>query len=241
MNLILIYPQEWPQDAGKEAEITLSDRRFDYIRTIHKPAVGDYLRVGLIHGKIGLGKVVSLAEKHITLQVCLDQLPPPPSPATLVLALPRPPVLRRVLQTVTTFGVKEIYLVGTQRVEKSFWQSPALKELSVREQLLLGLEQARDTLTPNVHLRSRFKPFVEDELSNLVTNQSAIVAHPSDTAAPFPDAINTPTIIAIGPEGGFIPFEITLLESIGFQAHSLGTRILKVETAVSVALGRCLS
>lgn len=241
MNLILIFPNEWPQDAGKEAEVTLRDRRFDYIRSIHKPALGDSLRVGLIHGKIGLGKVMSLNEQHITLRVCLDELPPPPSPATLVLALPRPPVLRRVLQAVTTFGVKDIYLVGSQRVEKSFWQSPALKEESIKEQLLLGMEQARDTLTPNVHLRQRFKPFIEDELSSIVTNQPAFVAHPTPEATPFPNEITEPSIIAIGPEGGFIPFEIELLERIGFQARSLGSRILKVETAVSVVLGRCVN
>jgi RsmE family RNA methyltransferase len=240
MNLILIHPKEWPDTAGSAAEITLSDRRFDYIRSIHKPAVGDQLRVGLIHGKIGLGRVAAISDHSITLKITLDSLPPEPSKATLVLALPRPQALKRILQAATTFGVKDLYLIGSQRVEKSFWQTPSLREESVQEQLLLGMEQARDTLTPSVHLRKRFKPFVEDELSNLVTNQDAIVAHPDDTNTPFPDRITEPTVIAIGPEGGFIPHEIQLLEEIGFKPRTLGPRILKVETAVAVTLGRCL-
>ncbi|MDX1692823.1 MAG: 16S rRNA (uracil(1498)-N(3))-methyltransferase [Ketobacteraceae bacterium] len=240
MNLILIHPGEWPDNAGNEAEVTLTDRRFEYIRSIHKPAPGDQLRVGLIHGKIGSGTVVALTEQQITLKVTLDQLPPEPSQATLVLALPRPQALKRILQAVTTFGVKDIYLMGCKRVEKSFWQTPALKKESVQELLLLGMEQAKDTLTPSIHLRPRFRPFVEDELSNLVTNQQAIVAHPKETACAFPDRISLPTFIAIGPEGGFIPHEVEMLEAIGFQPRSLGPRILKVETAVAVTLGRCL-
>ncbi len=241
MNLILVYPHEWPDEANPNAEITLTDRRFDYICSVHKPAVGDELRVGLIHGKTGSGKVLAMDTGSITLQIALDQLPPAPSPATLVLGLPRPQQLKRILQAVTTFGVKDIYLIGCNRVEKSFWQTPALKKENVQEQLILGLEQARDTLTPSVHLRQRFKPFVEDELSNIVTNQHAFVAHPKGTETPFPDRITEPSCIAIGPEGGFIPHEIEMLESIGFKARTLGPRILKVETAVSVVLGRCLT
>lgn len=240
MNLILVYPHEWPDETSGEAVITLTDRRFEYIRKIHKPAPGDTLRVGLIHGKTGTGKVLAMDAGSITLDIALHQPPPAPSPATLVLGLPRPQQLKRILQAVATFGVKDIYLIGCNRVEKSFWQTPALKPESVQEQLLLGLEQARDTLTPSVHLRQRFKPFVEDELSNLVTNQQAFVAHPKGSETPFPDRISDPCFIAIGPEGGFIPHEVELLESIGFQPRTLGQRILKVETAVSVTLGRCL-
>lgn len=240
MNLILIYPEEWPTPADHEAEITLNDRRFQYIKLIHKPAVGDKLRVGLLHGKLGSAQVLALDARHIKLRVCLDQLPPQPSPATLILALPRPPVLRRVLQTATTMGVKHIYLIHSKRVEKSFWQSPQLRHDKIQEQLILGMEQAQDTLPPKVYLKQAFKPFVEDQLKKIVTNQLALVAHPKDTDIRFPNQIDEPCCIAIGPEGGFIPYEVELLQAIGFSPRSLGARILKVETAVTVALGRCL-
>ena len=125
-------------------------------------------------------------------------------------------------------------------MEKSFWQTPFLKEDTIHEQLLLGLEQCQDTLLPNVHLRQRFKPFAEDELPSLIKGKQAIVAHPKNTQDQFPANISEPTVVAIGPEGGFIPFEIELLESIGFHTKTLGPRILKVESAVSVTLGRGL-
>lgn len=240
MNIILIYPHEWPDPDLEEAELTLSDRRFDYIRNFHKPAVGDFLRVGLLNGRLGNAQVLKLTHKQVCLKARLHLAPPPPSPATLVLALPRPKVLRRTLQAATTLGVKTIYLINSYRVEKSFWQTPFLKKHSLEEQIHLGLEQCQDTIPPEIHLKPRFKPFVEDELKDIVTNQQAIVAHPKNTDIPFPDRIQEPCCIAIGPEGGFIPYEIDLLESIGFKTCTLGNRILKVETAVSVLLGRCL-
>ncbi|MCG8313390.1 MAG: 16S rRNA (uracil(1498)-N(3))-methyltransferase [Pseudomonadales bacterium] len=240
MNLILIQPSEWPT-SQLSGELTIKDHRFDYIKSVHQPQPGDFLRVGLVQGKIGTAEVLELHQSAIKLSIKLERNPPAASPATLILALPRPKVLRRTLQMATTLGVKEIYLINSYRVEKSFWQSPFLSEDSIHQQLLLGLEQAQDTDLPKVHLKKRFKPFVEDELSSIVTNKDALVAHPKDTDTPFPNQITAPTCIAIGPEGGFIPYEIELLQSIGFRAKYLGPRILKVETAVAVTLGRCLA
>jgi RsmE family RNA methyltransferase len=134
-------------------------------------------------------------------------------------------------------GVKEIYLINAYRVDKSYWSTPVLSESSIREHLILGLEQAGDTQLPKVHLRKRFKPFVEDELPSLVNNKRALIAHPYN-ATMCPEPSDEETLIAIGPEGGFIPYEVDLMQQQGVQAIHLGERILRVETAVPVLLSR---
>ncbi|SHJ38959.1 RNA methyltransferase, RsmE family [Malonomonas rubra DSM 5091] len=235
MNLILLEEK----DFIAENLVRLSGRRLQHIRSVHQAEAGRELRVGLLNGKIGSGKVRRIDTDAVELEIALTIDPPTPLAVTLLLALPRPKMLKRVLQSVSSLGVKQIYLVNSYRVEKSFWGSPLLHTEKLREHLLLGLEQARDTILPEVHLRQRFKPFVEDELPQLCAETRALVAHPtSEPAQPLGPSI--PTTLAIGPEGGFIPYEIEKLQQCGFTAFSLGERILRVETAVPVLLSRLL-
>src|SRR5208283_3585485 len=99
-------------------------------------------------------------------------------PVTLILALPRPPMLKRILFSAAMLGVKKIIILNFNRVEKSLWNSSSLKPKAIEEQLVLGLEQAKDTVMPEVIIKKRFKPFVEDELPILIKGKSALVAHP---------------------------------------------------------------
>ncbi len=171
----------------------------------------------------------------VSLSLNLSASPPADLGLHLVLALPRPKVLGRLLRDVACLGVKQITLMNAARVERSYWQNHRLAPAYVREQLLLGLEQAKDTLLPRVAIARGFRPFVEDQLSHAAGRR--LLLHPSLGAprlTPLPDYAT----LVVGPEGGFIPFELALLEASGFIPVSLGPRILRVETVVPVALGR---
>ena len=235
MNLILLEPQ----DFVAEKEVVLTGRRLAHVLSVHQAAVGDSLRVGELNGLMGTGLITQLDADQLRMQINLTAAPPPKHPVILVLALPRPKMLKRILQMVATLGIEQLVLVNSYRVEKSFWQSPWLSEVAIREQLLLGLEQARDTVLPTVTLAQRFKPFVEDDLPGLLLGRQAWLAHPLD-ASECPANMSGPQLVVIGPEGGFIPYEVALLQSVGLQTVSLGSRILRVETAVAVALGKLL-
>lgn len=236
MNLILLQADEIDSLTD---EVWLRDRRAQHIRDVHQPQPGDWLRVGVVEGDITRAQVLTLNQQGVRLRLDTDgwQPPPAPLPLILVLALPRPKMLRRVLQSIASMGVKEIWLIHSYRVDKSYWSSPLLAEAAIHEQLLLGLEQAGDTRLPRVQVRRRFKPFVEDELPQLASERRALVAHPYQ-ADPCPVAQLTPTLLAIGPEGGFIPYEVDKLGAAGLRSISLGSRILRVETAVPVVLAR---
>nr|WP_302184149.1 16S rRNA (uracil(1498)-N(3))-methyltransferase [Pseudomonas donghuensis] len=217
--------------------VVLADRRFTHMQEIHRVAVGDTLRVGRIGGLMGQAVVLRLEGHEAELSVSFDQPPPAKLPLTLVLALPRPKMLRRVFQTVATMGVPKLILVNSYRVEKSFWQTPFLEPEAIREQLILGLEQTRDTVLPEVIIEKRFKPFVEDRLPAIAQGTLGLVGHPGPYP-PCPRGLNEPVTLAIGPEGGWIPYEIDLLGKAGLNPVQLGERILRVETAVTALLAR---
>ena len=114
---------------------------------------------------------------------------------------------------------------------------PFLAADKIHEQLILGLEQAIDTQLPEVHLHPYFKPFVEDRLDAIAGDSTRLVAHPVATQALPSKPLDDLTLV-IGPEGGFIPYEIEKFAELGFSAVSLGPRILTVEVAVSSLLSR---
>ena len=233
MNLLLLEEADF---IGPD-RVVLSDRRLTHMQEVHRSVVGDSLRVGRIGGLMGSAQVLRLDPREAELQVTLDQPPPAKLPLTLVLALPRPKMLRRVFQTVATMGVPRVVLVNSYRVEKSFWQTPFLEPEAIREQLILGLEQARDSVLPEIVIEKRFKPFVEDRLPAIVDGTLGLVGHPGNHP-PCPRALTEPVTLAIGPEGGWIPYEIDLLAKAGLQPVQLGERILRVETAVTALLAR---
>jgi len=217
--------------------VVLADRRFTHMQEIHRVTVGDNLRVGRINGLMGKATVLRLETHEAELEVVFDQQPPAKLPLTLVLAVPRPKMLRRLFQTVATLGVPRLILVNSYKVEKSFWQTPFLHPDSIRENLILGLEQARDTVLPEVIIEKRFKPFVEDRLPSIAAGTLGLVGHPGPYPA-CPRAVEQTVTLAIGPEGGWIPYEVELLGQAGLTPVQLGERILRVETAVTALLSR---
>ena len=236
MNLLLLEDS----DFISEHQVILTDRRLKHLLEVQKTNTGDTVKVGQINGKIGVAEVLNITPEAVTLDVNLTERPPAPLPLTLILALPRPKMLRRIFQTIATMGVKRLYLINTWRVEKSYWQTPWLSDSAIREQLVLGLEQGCDTTLPEIIINKRFKPFVEDELPNIISNTKALVAHPIGVS-PCPAALNQQTTLAVGPEGGFIDYEVAKLVEAGFESITLGNRILRVETAIPVLLSKLFS
>ena len=233
MNLILLFPADFVGDQC----VRLTGRRREHVMQVHRAAVGDALIVGVAGGRIGTGEVTRIDEEALEMRVAVHEDPPKPLPLTLILALPRPKVLNRVIAGATSLGVKRIYLINAWRVEKSYWKSPRMSEENLLAQRILGLEQARDTTLPSIEVRRLFRPFVEEELPSIARDSLALAAHPT-AVAECPRNVSQPVTLAIGPEGGFIDREIASLEGIGFTPVALGPRILRVETAVAALLGR---
>lgn len=210
-----------------------------HVKNVLHGAIGDTLKIGELGGKLGTGVIDFIDDKVILTNVHLETSPPAKLGVTLVLALPRPKVLRRLLMDMTAMGVNHIVLMNSYRTDKSYWGSPLLTRLD--EFVLEGLQQGIDTIAPKISLAKRFKPFVQDDLSGLIQNR-AVVCHPyaDENFAKYSQEHGLPDLMIIGAEGGFIPYEVELLASVGISAVGLGRRILRTESAVNAVLGRYL-
>lgn len=232
MNILLIDKKEMKSDRA-----IISGRQFEHLKKVLRVNVGDKIRVGVINDLLGIGIVERLEMQYISLSIFTDSPPPKAVPATVILSLPRPRFLKRIMQNLAALGIKDIHVIHSKRVENSYWNTPHICLPNIKKDLILGLEQAGDTVVPEVTLHRRFKPFVEDVLPQLINGRKKFLAQPrSEISCPI--CINQSSVLIIGPEGGFIPYEINKFKDIGFQAVSIGDRIMKVEVAIPMFISR---
>lgn len=234
MNLILVDSG----DVAPDGTARLGGRRAAHILDVLRASPGDRLHLGLLGGRLGWGEVVSTAGREVVLRLSLVRDPPPRSPVDLLLALPRPKILRKVLQAAAAMGIGRLELVGSYRVEKSYFSSPVVSPAGLEAELRLGLEQARDTILPEVRLHRWFKPFVDDELDSSSPEAVRLLAHPGAAGLLGGDAPGGRALLAIGPEGGWTPHEERELSRRDFAPFTLGPRALRVDAAVPFAVGQ---
>ncbi len=244
MNRILFESSEAGPPGGL-VFLPASDRRARHIREVLRPQAGDKLRVGILDGLAGEAEVEAIDESGVRLRAVFARPAPPPW-FDMLLAVLRPKVLHRLWAELSAVGVGRIILVNASRVERFYFDTHWLTPESWRPLLIEGLEQAGATTVPEVWVRRAFKPFVQDEVPVLYAGAPKWVAHPrleeggGRIVAP-PSAEGTPRpLLAVGPEGGWVPFELSLLEKAGFQPISLGDRALRTDTAC-VALAGALA
>ena len=234
MNLLLVEGTE----IDPQGTVAISDHRARHLLDVLKVTPEQTVRVGLVGGGIGSARIVSVADGTVTLSCAFDQTPDRPA-VDLLVALPRPKVLRRLWAQFAALGVWRIILTNASRVERDYFDTHLLDEAVYRPLLLEGLQQARDTLVPEVSIHRRFRVLVEDELAALGINAQRLVADPSSDGT-IGNAVSNGqrgrVLLAIGPEGGWNPFELDLLRSHGFRSVGLGPRTLRSDTAAIALL-----
>lgn len=228
------------ENIGQTHDEFLVDQRVsNHLTQVLKVKEGQNLKVGCRDVGVSSAKVTRIFKDQVSLK--LNQLWSPqllsPRPK-LILGLPRPKSFRRMLRQSVVLGFKEIHFSHSFRVEKSYWQTPYLKSEKVEEEIILGLEQAEDVHWPKIYFHKRFKIFFEDQVSLWINKNSvAICAHPEGESFDTTETKSVNTL-ALGPEGGWIQYELDLMNEIGLQRTSFSKRTLTSEAALPFISGR---
>lgn len=234
MNLILIEARD-----RHDSSVTLTDARAAHLLNVLRVMPGQTVRVGQLDGPFGVGTVESVNGGGVTLRCEFERDTPPRPRIDLLLALPRPKVMRRLWAQLAALGVGRIILTNAERVERHYFDTHVLTEACYRPLLIEGLQQARDTRLPFVSIHRQFKILVEDHLDDLCPSGTRIVADPGSAAtmtSALADAGSARVLMAIGPEGGWNTFELALLDAHRFRSVGLGPRTLRVDTACTALL-----
>jgi 16S rRNA (uracil1498-N3)-methyltransferase len=248
MNLLLLTsddldPARPPRDGVEHFRV--GGARAAHVREVLGAERGARVRVGLLEGPVGHASVVDDDGDALTLAwPSADRAPEPPRPGvTVVLAVPRPKTLQKLLPDLATFGVERVILLRTWKVDRAYLTSEVLRPERVRASFHAGLMQGRRTTPPALELAPLFRPWVEDLAPGLVAEHDlAWLADPDAAIGVAALAAQVGrarrVLVAIGPEGGFTAFEREALVTAGFVEAALGRDVLRVETAVVAALAQ---
>ena len=235
MNLLILSEHQ----LTTEHRGRLSTPQELHVNSVLKLKAGDSLRVALLNKRSGIAKLCSNPAPSAPtgpgceIEIAWSPAPPPAGlDLTVCVALPRPKVFRRLIFALTVQGIKTIHVFHAYRVEKSYWSSPLLSDSSLYNTMIKGLEQSADWILPSVCFHERFRPFVEDQLPGIGQGRNTIALDKRGEDLHNIEP-SKKTCVVIGPEGGFIDFELSCLETAGAKLRSLGPRILTVELAAT--------
>ncbi len=228
MNLLLLDSQEVEADGS----VALSDSRAVHLRDVLRVRAGSVIRAGLIDGPRGHAEVAEIRALEIRLRCIFDEPPSPRPTVNLLLAMPRPKVLKRLWGPLAAAGVDRVFIVNAERVERMYFDSDALTPALIRARLIEGLSQAMDTHLPRVEVRRRLRPFLEDEFDGLARGAHRFLAQPGDGRR-IADLLRPGERVwlAVGPEGGWTPYERELCRARGFVEISMGPRVWRSDAA----------
>ena len=246
MNLILLRREDFEHPDAPGGRVVVRDaRRVRHLSTVIHAALGATLQVGCEGGQVGTAVVRALPGEECegyALDVTLTAAPPPPSPVSLVLALPPRAAFSRVLHTATVLGVKRVHLVGCKRPDGQYWGAKELQPAAVRETMVLGLEQGVDTVLPEVELKPRLEYFLggglRQQLGAPGERRAYVLVPGGEAALPPAPAPGVEVTLVVGPEAGFGAEELARFEALGCERISFGPRRVPTETALHVLLGR---
>ena len=221
--------EQLPRESGGVYRLSRDDYRAQHMLRILKLQPGDLFVMGVVSGLSGQGRLESLDGRD----VCFTWSPggegAKSHPVVLTVGCVRPICMKRILREAASLGVQKLQICGTDLGEKSYFSAGLWKDQTYRTHLIDGASQAGVTAVPEVSLFPR----LTDALSE-AKEGAKLVLDLADGAVPLSRIQlpkEYPLRLAVGSERGWSRREQKLFAREGWIPVSLGTHILRTETA----------
>ena len=157
MNSLIVFPEEM-----KDAQLAiLSGARAKEVLKLHELRPGIKIAASLLGHLRGKALVSEVSGEQVILQCEFINAPPKRQAIEIILAIPRPQTIKKVLNFCAVAGLEAVNFVLAENTQKSYLQSKSLKEEEIKRQIVLGLEQAYDCIPPRVAIFHRLKDFLD--------------------------------------------------------------------------------
>lgn len=239
MNSAIILPEE----LSNPTLAHIRGKRALYLFETHELRTGLVVQASILGGRRGTAEVLSAKADEIILRLSMGLQARERTRITLIVAVPRPQTVKKVVQLASCLGVTSLHFIKAKNVEKSYLQSKSLKEESLKFEVIKGLEQSYDSMPPEIEIHPeywRFRKEVLPEILQRHPGSARYILHTSmqQMSERIEAGREQHVLLAIGPESGWSDTELDDFLQAGFQQLSLGARVLRVEHAAAFALSR---
>lgn len=217
------------EHTGDTAALTGSNAT--HLARVLRARVGQQFDVSL-GDRIRRGTITSVAEDRVEFALGEDLPAAPVAPISLYLAVFKFDRFEWAIEKCTELGVARIVPVLARRTEAHVAAAAGKRVERWRRIALEAAQQSRRVAPPEIADPIKLKAVLE------VTGQKIVLAE-NEEETMLRDLVlrdSTEISLAVGPEGGWRDEELALFDSAGWQRASLGSTILRAETAAIAAL-----
>ncbi|QSQ10844.1 16S rRNA (uracil(1498)-N(3))-methyltransferase [Myxococcus landrumensis] len=220
------------------AEVALTDDRRHYVLHVLRLGEGDALEVFDGKGRSFVSRVKGVDAQTVRVELGPVRQSPARRAVSVLQGLPKGDKLEWVLQKGTELGASAFLPVDTVRSVVKLEPRRAQERTSRWTKIVE--EAARQCRRDDVPRVDSPLPLTE-AARGLAPGTVVLVLDEEESAVPLGEAFRaagagTPVALVVGPEGGLAREEVEALKSLGARAVTLGTRILRTETAALAAL-----
>lgn len=229
-------------DLQAGATLSIEGEEAKHALKVMRLRVGEECEVFDGCGHAAVGRIAATAGSSCLTLAELRPLPPMPPVAgiTLALAIPKGSNMDLIVQKAVEMGVQRIIPLITERtIVRLDAKDAAAKAAKWSRTALEACKQCGVNTLPVVEIPQSYTNFLKRADLPELKLQCAIVPH----ARPLRELLESAraagqqsALILIGPEGDFSPAEYAAGEAAGYLPTGLGPIILRVETAVFMAI-----
>ena len=232
--------RRWIAEHWDEATATILGAQAEHMARVLRAQPGIEADV-VAGGHVFHAEVAAVTPIEVRFNLIAELQADPALPVTLVLSIYKFDHMEWALEKATELGVAALAPVIARRTEKHLALAAEKRVERWRRIVHEAAQQSRRSDVPLVYdptpLASRVKAASQATRIVLAEQERTTTLCNALDDAVAAASEEMPTLeIAIGPEGGWAPEEEALFDANGWQAVSLGPRILRAETAAIAAL-----
>jgi 16S rRNA (uracil1498-N3)-methyltransferase len=227
--------RRWIADQVTGNRAALTGEHADHLLRVLRASVGQEFDVAA-NGVVRRSRIVSVGDSRVEFELG-DEVPLAPAPKlTLLLAVFKFDRMEWAIEKCTELGVARIIPVMARRTDTHLASAAAKRVERWRRVALQAAEQSRRPTPPEIAAPVKVSEAVSATASlRIVLSESERRLQLRDALESQPTETEGDAILAVGPEGGWTLDELQQFQQAGWISASLGTTILRAETAAIAA------